>query len=112
MLKLCRNCASKAAGVIDASAIAGLTGRGFSAEPVPVLTYDGSSKNLKLREDARPPGVPDARSASPRVMHWGDATPRWPSQVESVLGLDSGGRHSRLLIFGLVVVGRFEADAA
>ena len=112
MFKLCRNCASKAAGVIGASAIAGLTGRSFSVEPVPVPAYDGSSKNLKLREDVRAPDGSDARSASPRVMRWGDATPRWPSRVESVLGLDSGGRHSCLLVFGLVVVGWFVAEAA
>jgi len=93
-------------------------------------------------------------------MRWGDATPRWPSRVESVLrefidyktsmitdedplpgllfyqdlgfshtlhvlkerrrrcehphlrGLDSGGRHSRLLVFGLVVKGWCGAEAA
>jgi hypothetical protein len=95
--------------VIGALATAGLTGRGLSAEPAPVPAYDGSSKDLKDLEDAR---APDARSASPRLMRWGDATPRWPSRVESVLGLDSGGRHSRLLVFGLVVVGWFVAEAA
>ena len=49
--------------MIGAWALAGLTGRGFSAEPVAVSAYDGRLKDQTDLEDARAPDGPDTCSA-------------------------------------------------